>query len=267
MKSEGVNVSSNIPTNPEIERLTAEVDHQRRKADSWDGWNLKLLAIAGLSALALAITAVGVSRSNRKLTDLRDQLDKAKDRVLQSDLKSKDLNIASLEVKALTLRKELLLQGPRANLLVGDNWQMLVSTLRKFSGQNIDVRRSAFVFQVNGKFSTSSPVGDDTEGLAKAFVALFKEADWTTPADPWVTSFNGQGLVIGIAQNAPEKTKTAASALVAELSRVPFSVSGPSSFDGSRFKRIGLDNVIPPDWIVLEVLSHEQPTPTAHKSK
>jgi hypothetical protein len=260
-------MSSNISTNSEIERLTGDVDKQRRRADSWDAWNLRLLAIAGFIALALALTAVGVSRSNRRLTDLRDQLDKAKDRALQSDLKSKDLNIASLEMKALTLRKQLLLQGPRENLLVGDNRAILVSTLRAFPGQHIDIRSSAFVIEVNGKFMSSTPIGDDTEGLAKALLPLFKDAGWNTPADPWVSSFRGQGLVVGIAKDAPERTKTAASAVVAALAQVPFSVSGPIPFDDVRFKRVGTDAVIPPDWIVLEVLSHEQPAQVAHKSR
>lgn len=251
----------------EIDALTAKVGTLSSSADSWNRIMLWCLAITAIAAVATFIATRQVVVKTSQAADAQKQLSDAKDRALQSDLKSKDRDIASLEVQALGLRTQLLLQGPRTNLLVGDNRQTLVSALRKFSAHNIDIRRGAFVFQVNGKNVSSTPIGDDTEGLAKAFVTLFKEAGWNVPADPWVCSFRGEGIVIGIAENAPEKTKTVASAVVAALSRVPFSVSGPISLNEARFKRTGVDTPTPPDWIVLEVLSHEQPPQAEHIAK
>lgn len=249
----------------EIEALIAKVEALSASAD-W--WNKAMLACLALTAVAGVVTFIATRQvivKTSQAAEAQKELSDAKDRALQSDLKSKDRDIAALEVEALGLRKQLLVQGPRENLLVGDTRQALISVLRKFPGQYIDIRSSAFVIQVNGKYSSSTPIGDDTEGLAKAFLPLFKEAGWNVPASPWVTNFKGQGILIGIASNASGKTKEAASALVTALSHVPFSVSGPAPFDDSRFRRSGVDAVIPPDWVVLEVLSHDQQP--AHKTK
>src|ERR1022692_340047 len=141
-KSEGVNVSLNIPTNSEIERLNAEVNKRRKNSEFWDTWNIRLLWVAGLIAVSLAFTSVGVSRSNRTLLESSDELEKAKDRALQTDLKSRDEKIAalndhaaSLQVEALNLQKQLLAQGPREKLLFGENRRELIDALRTFSGQ------------------------------------------------------------------------------------------------------------------------------------
>lgn len=114
-QSEAVKVSSNIPLDSEVDRLSGEVNRQRDKADSWDSWNLRLLALAGLIAVALAVTAVGVSRSNGKLSDLRDELDRAKDRALQVDSKEKDEKIASLNSEAASARLEIAQANERAS--------------------------------------------------------------------------------------------------------------------------------------------------------
>jgi len=83
-------------TSSEIDKLSEKVRKQRESAESWDTWNIRFLFIAGFAALCLVVTAIGVSRSNRTLTDLSDELDRAKDRKLQADLKSKDDEIAGL---------------------------------------------------------------------------------------------------------------------------------------------------------------------------
>jgi hypothetical protein len=103
-KSDGKKMSSSPSRDPEIERLTAQVKQRRDAADSWDTWNIRLLFIAGLAASLLVITAIGVSRSNRALNQLSDELDKAKDRKLQGDLKAKDDDIAKLNSEAAAAR-------------------------------------------------------------------------------------------------------------------------------------------------------------------
>jgi hypothetical protein len=264
-KSEGVNVSSNISTNSEIERLSGEVKGQRDKAEFWDTWNIRLLWVAGIIALFFAITGVGVSRSNKRLLELSDQLEKAKDRALEADLKAKDQNIASLnehaaslQVEALNLQKQILLQGPRANLLAGENRKTLVEALEMFPKQKVDVRRSAFLFQVNGKTVSSTPIGDDVWAFANAVIPLLRSANWEPPSEPELCSFTAKGIVVGIAASAPETTKASAKALVAALSGIMLATSGPMTFEDKRFQRTGVDtSPLDPTTIVLEVHPRE----------
>jgi hypothetical protein len=244
----------------EIEALAAKVETLSSSADSWNKVMLRCLAITAIAAVLTFIATRQVIVKTSLAADAQKELSDAKDRVLQADLKSKDLNIASLEVQALGLRKELLLQGPRANLLVGDNRHTLISALKHFSGQKIDVRRNAFIFAVNGKPVSSTPIGDDTEGFAKALTGLFKDATWNVLADdPLLSSFTGRGIVVGIATDAPDKTESVAKALVMALSAGSITVSGPARLPELRFKRVGADTLAPLDstTIVLEVMSRE----------
>jgi hypothetical protein len=108
-------VSVDSSTRPEIERLTREVKERRNETEFWDTWNIRLLFIAGLAALFLVVTAIGVSRSNRRLADASDQLDKTKDRVLQADLKAKDDEIASLNNKTASAQLDIAQANERAS--------------------------------------------------------------------------------------------------------------------------------------------------------
>jgi hypothetical protein len=98
--SSGENVSTNNSIGSEIERLIHEINAQRGRTEFWDTWNIRLLFVAGLVASLLVMTAAGVSRSNRTLIRISDELGKAKDRKLQSDSKLKDEAIAEANRKA-----------------------------------------------------------------------------------------------------------------------------------------------------------------------
>src|SRR5258708_28779205 len=91
---------------------------------------------------------------------------------------------AKLEVEALHLRKELVLQGPRANLITGDTRKKLADALRPFAKQSVDVRRSASVMMVNNRIVQVTPIGDDTTGLAGALIGVLKEVGWNVPKEP-----------------------------------------------------------------------------------
>lgn len=99
-RSTGENVSLNNSTDLEMQRLTSEVHERREAAEFWDIWNIRILSIAGFAALLLVITAIGVSRSNRELLRSSEELDRTKDRKLQSDLKAKDAEIGLAGTKA-----------------------------------------------------------------------------------------------------------------------------------------------------------------------
>jgi hypothetical protein len=266
-KSEGVNVSSNISKNSEIERLTGEVTQRRRKSEFWDTWNLRLLWVAGFIAVSLAVTSVGVSRSNRKLLEASDELEKAKDRALQDDLKSRDEKIAALndhaaalQVEALNLQKQLLAQGPREKLLNGENRRELIDTLKNFAGQKVDVRRSAFVMMANSKLVSSTPVGDDTIGLANSLYGILKDAAWVLPPNPLVSGVQGHGIQIEVVQGATSETIAAARALVATLRKTGLEVNNPLLSTPEQAGRVSVDPILPDfgkDTIVLTVLPHQ----------
>ncbi len=200
-----------------------------------------------------------------------------KDRQAASDSKDKDLKIsdakraaeeakeraAALEVEALTLRKELVLQGPRENLITGENRRKLVDALKPFSGQQVDVRRSTFPFMVNGKIVSITPIWDDTVGLAEALLRVVKDAGWLSPPSvlPW--GIQETGVSVEITDAASASTRSAADALVRALHSISLSVSGPRvlPLGSNRFTRVGtVEQATPPllgkDTILLGVLTH-----------
>jgi hypothetical protein len=259
-------VSPNISTNSEIERLNGEVARRRRNSEFWDTWNIRLLWLAGFIAVSLAVTSVGASRSNRKLLESSDELEKAKDRALQADLKSRDEKIAtlndhaaSLEVEALNLQKQLIAQGPREKLLFGENRRELIDALKLFKGQKVDVRRSAFVTMVNSRLVSSSPIGDDTITLADSLFGILKDAAWVLPPSPLVSGIQGHGIQVEVVQEATPETISAAKALVVALRKTGLEVNIPLISTLEQAKRVSIDPILPEfgkDTIVLTVLPH-----------
>lgn len=117
-QSERVNVSSNNSINSDIERLVGEITRQRAKAEFWDTWNIRLIFVTGITGAMLVITAIGVSRSNGGLSDLSEQLSRAKDHKLQVELKAKDDEIAGITVKQKQLNS--MQQGSIKSLSLSD---------------------------------------------------------------------------------------------------------------------------------------------------
>jgi hypothetical protein len=223
--------------------------------------------VAGVIAVLLAITSVGVSRSNRKLLESSDELEKAKDRALQNDLESRDEKIAALnnhaaalQVEALNLQKQLLVQGPREKLLlIGENRRELVDALKSFSGQKIDVRRSAFVIMANSKLVSSTPIGDDTIGLADSLFRILKDASWVLPPNPLVSAIQGHGIQIEVVRGATPETISAAKVLVMALRKTGLEVNDPLLSTMEQAQRPNVDPILPEfgkDTIVLTVLPH-----------
>src|ERR1700723_112706 len=86
--------SSIVYKNPEIDHLTTAKGDLRKKLDSWDTWNLRAISLAGFAAVCLIITSLGFSNTNRKFVKAADDLDKAKDAQVVSDLSNKDVEIS-----------------------------------------------------------------------------------------------------------------------------------------------------------------------------
>jgi hypothetical protein len=165
-----------------------------------------------------------------------------------------------LEIEGLKLREQLAAQGSRESLLRGATRQKLVDALKPFAGQRVDFRNSASIVQVNGKNVMSTPIGDDTIGLAVALIGVAKDAGWNSPSDPLPTFVVSQGIEILVVRNASERTLEAAIALGHALQNVPFGkVSGPVFADANRIARTGNQSVLPAfdrDTIVVEILTH-----------
>jgi hypothetical protein len=168
-------------------------------------------------------------------------------------------NLDSNEVEALKLRRQLQVQGPRENLLAGENRQKFVDALKPFSGQRIDVRHSASTIMVNGNVVTSTPIGDDTLGLARSLVGALQNAGWDSPPNPLIAGFQGQGLKVEVVQNASPGTLRAARALVEALKNVPLAVDGPLLDSDEQAKWVGNAAISPAfdqNTIILTVLGH-----------
>jgi hypothetical protein len=168
---------------------------------------------------------------------------------------------ASLEVDALRLRKELVLQGARENLLSGDNRRKLVDALKRFAGQKVDVRYSANAIMVNSAVVSSTPLGDDTVGLANALVGVMKDADWTLPPTALLYSVQGYGINVEIVDKASPSTRAAAEALAQALRDISLVVFGPQLISTDRAQRVGtaaqaLSPRLDENTIILGVLTH-----------
>jgi len=166
---------------------------------------------------------------------------------------------AALELETLKLRKDLMVQASRASLFVGEDRQKFVNALKPFSGQKIDLRRSASAIMVNGTIVASTPIGDDTVGLANTLFKALADAGWKLPPTPLLSNLQGYGLEVEILHNAPPETQRAAKALVDALKQLSVSVNGPALVNQDRAQRVGNAVVLPAldeNTVILHILTH-----------
>jgi len=215
--------------------------------------NKKLAAVQSSHALAQSAEIARLQKDSASF-----ELDIAKANKGAADANAR---AAGLEVEALQLRKQLVLQGARENLLSGDNRKKIVEALRRFAGQRVDVRYSANTIMVNSAVVTATPLGDDTVGLANALVGVMKDAGWNLPPTPLLYAVQGYGINVEIVDAASPSTRAAAEALTKALRDTSLVVSGPQTVSPERTARVGKEAqaMSPPldkDTIVLGVLTH-----------
>jgi hypothetical protein len=281
-------LSDNLGKSSEISSLTHKVSDLTQSFDFWNHWMLWGLGFAAIAAFWIGITTRMTVVRSKQLTVAQGNLDSAKEAQLRIELKDKDQKIAdafkasgeaneraghaeeraaganersaALEVEALRLRKQLVAQGPRESMLRGEARQRLVDALKPFAGQRVDFRNSASIIQVNGRNVMSTPIGDDTVGLAVALIGVAKDAGWETPSEPLPTFVVSQGIEIMVSRDASERTLETAIALGHSLQNVPFEkVLGPVFADANRIARTGSAPILPAldkDTIVVEILGH-----------
>jgi len=279
-KTEGNGVS-------EIQALAARAQDLGRSVDWWNSAMIWALVFAAIAAVAVVVTTYTALARVKQLASVEGQLVAAKDKQRELDLRDRDLKIAeagtkasdaetkaegfrldiakaneraaALELQSLKLRRELVSQGPRANLISGETRQKLVDALKPFAKQKVDVRHSATVMMVNSHIVQVTPLGDDTLTLANVLIGVLKDADWSLPANALPSRLQGQGITVQFTRAASQRTKAAAEALVLALKNVPLTVAGPFEGEDNTVTRVGEDVIHPVfdgETIVVDVQIH-----------
>ncbi|MGC1371904.1 MAG: hypothetical protein WA824_07190, partial [Candidatus Sulfotelmatobacter sp.] len=89
----------------------------------------------------------------------------------QFKLTEAETKLSEPQARTLELQKELIAQGPRANLLYGKTAETLILELRPFSGQRVEIRYSPVSFN-------QYHIDTDTMGVAMRLQYLLGQAGW-----------------------------------------------------------------------------------------
>ena len=200
-------MSSNISVNSEIERLSGEVKSQREKADFWDTWTIRFLFIAGFAAVCLFVTAVGASRSNSKLTDLRDELDKARDRSFETAIAQANSETAKLGKEGAEAR----LETEKLKRAVG--WR----TISQQTASELETALSATPGAVNLQYPDSDP---EAIFFATQFSRILEKAQWRVA--PAAVNFSN-AVSFGISLPSTEGTDGKILRKVFSAAKIPYS--------------------------------------------
>jgi len=176
-----------------------------------------------------------------------------------AQLRQFDQDLAKAKRENLKLQRELLLMGPRANLLQNGNRQLFIDSLKPFAGQSVEVRRRTFIGSLNGISLGAEKVAEERDGLAEALIGALKDAEWVPPDVPLSSgSPPAQGITVQIRDDASLHTKEATNILIKALSAVPLVAIGPEALSAGSAKRSpGEESIAPPqgaDTIVLVAL-------------
>ena len=173
---------------------------------------------------------------------------------------------AAMELQALSLQKQLVLQGSRAALLYSENRHRLVDRLKLLPRQKVEIRFCRVSFN-------QFVMDNDTMALAMSLQGiLLREVHWIV--NPLVMeNCSGTGIQVSVDPRAKESTRKASDALWAALHEIPMSMIGDGVFvaesprppqpkmydcgtttdcEGEEVALPALDN----DTIVVTVLSH-----------
>jgi hypothetical protein len=232
--STGENVSASTPINPEIQRLTLERDKRKEAAERWDSWNIRFVWFAGFSALLLAISAIGVSRSNGAFNRASEDLNRAKDGQLTLDLATKDAEIKRLDnngidAKAAQQRVEIDLgkQQERAAKAEKD----LLELKEKVKDRHLTTEQSknlvAFLSPYTKGTITVGCLGGTPEpcSFADELIAALKASNWTVTMTGRGTMIVG-GTPVGLIIQVPSSNAAYAGLLQTALTHIGLSAAG-----------------------------------------
>jgi hypothetical protein len=143
----GVNVSSNIERDIEIERLIVEKKDRKERAEKWDKYNIGFIFLAGFAAVGLVITGIGVSRSNSLLNKSSEELSHAKDLKADGEIAAVNCLASDANERAGTLEKEaaqltagnLRLEAAIAPRRLSARQDKALSALTRFAGRPVSI--------------------------------------------------------------------------------------------------------------------------------
>ena len=176
-------------------------------------WSAVILVFLTFVAGAGALITGNIinERQAEKLRQFDKDLTTAK-----TDLGKQQERVETIRGENLRLEKELLLMGPRANL-VSMKRDELLKSLEPFAGQKLDVRCLGILGSLNGVPLGSRTIADERDGLASSLIEIFKQAGWIAPTVPLSSGpVSGGGLSVHVLNGAAGKTRSAAAARVSQ---------------------------------------------------
>jgi len=213
----------------EIDSLTRRVTDLTDAVDFWNRWMIFGLVAAMAAAGWIVLTTRLVVIRGKELAIAQGQLDSAKDRQLQADLKEKDIEIGKLKIKADTAEGGIAsaqAEAANANLLaeqeklarVKIEKQLAPRLLSESDRKDIAGKMQKFASGFSGrKVKISSPVGD-----AEAVVFSLEIMDIFTRSgidvDPVIGRVQQVGLVkLGTEITGPATDQEFMKALATEI--------------------------------------------------
>jgi hypothetical protein len=197
--------------------------------------------VGGLMLLAQYFqnrAATALEEAQSSLANEQERQRKDREEQVSKDLHDRELEIASLNLERAKLEERILEMGPRAVLLQGKRGADLVTALKPFTGQKVQVRDC----QPNTMFN------EEASGLSRTIKERLIESGWKL--SPALNGFasqgscRGTGMWIGNDPTAPDATKLAARALWDALNHVPLDVTGRDLSANSGNPGTGTDTVI-----------------------
>jgi hypothetical protein len=244
---------------PEIQPFIDRIDRLTNSFDFWNRWMLYSLILAGIAAIAVALTTRLAIVRAKQLSVAQGELDKAKDAIAKQQIEEVRHGTEELRKRNLELQKELIVQGPRVNLLYGKTAEDFISKLKPFPRQRVEIRYSQVSFN-------QFHIDNDTMGAAMRLQGLLGLAGWDVAPTLVTDNTNGAAIWVAVSSKASKLTTKAANALLDALRDVPLQVNDkPEISDRPRppqapaFSQGGNAITLPPltpDTIVVTVLAH-----------
>ena len=196
---------------PQTQNATISVPERFILGHGLDWWNEAMvisLSIAGLIALAVAITTTMVVKLQRQVdADTRTAFSRYK---LDAEKSINDAKTQAAQAHAKAAEAELALEQFKAPRTISDaDAERMRENLRKFAGENLEI----FMF------------GETTEitSLRTRVAGILQDAGWHVQSWAVVSGGSATGTIVVVKPNAAIKVFEAADALVRELreSKVP----------------------------------------------
>jgi hypothetical protein len=156
---------------------------------------------------------------------------------------------ALLNLEAAKLRERIAIQGPRPDLLRGVSRDLLISKLKRFAGQRVEVRYS--IVDIGAALQ-------DTVATCMLLETALASAKWEITAPGSLGPVGGTGISVLVSPDCPQVTLRAADSLVQALRGCSIQVSDVSKYPVSDWAHVGFlpPNRDPDTVIMVGVFPH-----------